>query len=99
MPDTDADAIYLPGGYPELHAGRLAAAERFLSGLRGAAAAGTAVFGEGGGGHGGGGGGAPGAGGWRPLGGAWAPRGKLSPRPPASADLPNNPASTPPPRS
>ena len=28
----DVDAIYLPGGYPELHAGTLAAAQRFRSG-------------------------------------------------------------------
>lgn len=28
------DACWLPGGYPELHAGRLAAASRFLHGLR-----------------------------------------------------------------
>jgi len=41
-----ADAVYLPGGYPELHAGRLAAARRFLAGLRQAAAAGKAVYGE-----------------------------------------------------
>ncbi|MGQ3029511.1 MAG: cobyrinate a,c-diamide synthase, partial [Ferrovibrionaceae bacterium] len=27
------DAVYLPGGYPELHAGRLAASSRFLAGL------------------------------------------------------------------
>lgn len=33
-PPTDADAVYLPGGYPELHAGRLAAASTFLDGLR-----------------------------------------------------------------
>jgi cobyrinic acid a,c-diamide synthase len=33
-PDASADACWLPGGYPELHAGRLAAAERFRSGLR-----------------------------------------------------------------
>jgi cobyrinic acid a,c-diamide synthase len=33
-PSLQADAIYLPGGYPELHAGRLAAASRFLAGLR-----------------------------------------------------------------
>ena len=46
MPDTDADAIYLPGGYPELHAGRLAAAERFLGGLRDAPAAGATIYGE-----------------------------------------------------
>lgn len=42
-PAADADAVYLPGGYPELHAGRLAAAERFLAGLRQPRAA---VFGE-----------------------------------------------------
>jgi cobyrinic acid a,c-diamide synthase len=45
-PDPDADAIYLPGGYPELHAGRLAMAERFFGGLRRAASVGTAVYGE-----------------------------------------------------
>ena len=33
-PDPDADLIWLPGGYPELHAGRLAAAETFKAGLR-----------------------------------------------------------------
>ncbi len=33
-PDPAADAIYLPGGYPELHAGALAANASFLSGLR-----------------------------------------------------------------
>jgi cobyrinic acid a,c-diamide synthase len=44
-PAADADAIYLPGGYPELHAGRLAAA-RFLAGLQEAAARGAAVYGE-----------------------------------------------------
>ena len=32
-PDARADLVWLPGGYPELHAGRLAAAERFRSGL------------------------------------------------------------------
>jgi cobyrinic acid a,c-diamide synthase len=45
-PDLAADAVYLPGGYPELHAGRLAAAERALAGLRRAAAAGAAIYGE-----------------------------------------------------
>ena len=45
-PDPGADAVYLPGGYPELHAGRLAAASRFLDGLRGAAIRGAAIFGE-----------------------------------------------------
>jgi cobyrinic acid a,c-diamide synthase len=33
-PDADADVVWLPGGYPELHAGRLAAAETFMAGLR-----------------------------------------------------------------
>lgn len=32
-PDPDADLAWLPGGYPELHAGRLAAAGRFRDGL------------------------------------------------------------------
>jgi cobyrinic acid a,c-diamide synthase len=34
-PGTGCDACWLPGGYPELHAGRLAGARRFLDGLRG----------------------------------------------------------------
>jgi cobyrinic acid a,c-diamide synthase len=33
-PAADADICWLPGGYPELHAGRLAAATNFLRGLR-----------------------------------------------------------------
>ena len=33
-PDPQADLIWLPGGYPELHAGRIASAQTFLSGLR-----------------------------------------------------------------
>lgn len=33
-PDASADVVWLPGGYPELHAGRIAAAEGFLQGLR-----------------------------------------------------------------
>ena len=45
-PDATADAVYLPGGYPELHAGRLAASQTFLSGLRGAADRGCVVYGE-----------------------------------------------------
>jgi cobyrinic acid a,c-diamide synthase len=32
-PPEDCDSCWLPGGYPELHAGRLAAADRFRSGL------------------------------------------------------------------
>lgn len=45
-PAPDADAVYLPGGYPELHAGKLAGHSRFLEGLRGAAAHGAAIYGE-----------------------------------------------------
>ena len=33
-PPSDCDACWLPGGYPELHAGRIASAGRFLEGLR-----------------------------------------------------------------
>ena len=33
-PDPSADVCWLPGGYPELHAGRLAAADTFRQGLR-----------------------------------------------------------------
>src|SRR6056297_4147263 len=36
-PVPEAGFVYLPGGYPELHAGRLAAAGRFLGSLRRAA--------------------------------------------------------------
>jgi cobyrinic acid a,c-diamide synthase len=45
-PDRDADAVYLPGGYPELHAGRLAGNRRFGDGMRAAAARGAAIYGE-----------------------------------------------------
>ena len=45
-PDADADAIYLPGGYPELHAARLAANRTFIDGLRGAAKNGVWLYGE-----------------------------------------------------
>jgi cobyrinic acid a,c-diamide synthase len=33
-PPSDCDVCWLPGGYPELHAGRLASASRFRHGLR-----------------------------------------------------------------
>ncbi len=33
-PDPSCDVAWLPGGYPELHAGKLAAASRFADGLR-----------------------------------------------------------------
>lgn len=45
-PDAAADAVFLPGGYPELHAGRLAAAERFRAGMAAAAARGALILGE-----------------------------------------------------
>jgi cobyrinic acid a,c-diamide synthase len=44
-PAADADVCWLPGGYPELHADRLAAATHFLAGLRGFAETGP-VHGE-----------------------------------------------------
>jgi cobyrinic acid a,c-diamide synthase len=45
-PDAEADAIWLPGGYPELHAATLAAASRFLGGLRAAASRAIPIHGE-----------------------------------------------------
>ncbi len=33
-PDPGADMVWLPGGYPELHAGKLAANQTYLTGLR-----------------------------------------------------------------
>ncbi len=45
-PDSLADAVYLPGGYPELHGGRLANNTRFQEGLRSLAAGGATVYGE-----------------------------------------------------
>ncbi|MEO9898970.1 MAG: cobyrinate a,c-diamide synthase [Paracoccaceae bacterium] len=33
-PDASADLVWLPGGYPELHAGQLAAANVYLDGMR-----------------------------------------------------------------
>jgi cobyrinic acid a,c-diamide synthase len=34
-PDPNCESVFLPGGYPELHAGRLAGNLTFLEGLRG----------------------------------------------------------------
>ncbi len=45
-PAEDADAVFLPGGYPELHAGRLAAAQGFMDGMRAAARRGALIYGE-----------------------------------------------------
>ncbi|RDJ12293.1 cobyrinate a,c-diamide synthase [Rhizobium grahamii] len=45
-PDPTADAIYLPGGYPELHPGRIAAARNFRAKLINAAAKNVRIYGE-----------------------------------------------------
>ncbi|MGO4439925.1 cobyrinate a,c-diamide synthase [Rhizobium sp. RAF56] len=45
-PGADADAIYLPGGYPELHAGRIAASNGFREAMLKAAARGARIYGE-----------------------------------------------------
>lgn len=45
-PVPDADEVFLPGGYPELHAARIAGAHSFLDSLRAAAKASTPIYGE-----------------------------------------------------
>ncbi len=45
-PGVGVDAVVLPGGYPELHAERLAHNRRFLEGLRRAAGRGAFIYGE-----------------------------------------------------
>jgi len=45
-PDATADAVWLPGGYPELHAGALASADIFRAGLRAFAARSVPIHGE-----------------------------------------------------
>ncbi|MDA0261862.1 MAG: cobyrinate a,c-diamide synthase, partial [Proteobacteria bacterium] len=45
-PDANADAVFLPGGYPELHAGRIAASRTFTAGLHNAARRGAIIYGE-----------------------------------------------------
>ena len=45
-PDSDCDAVWLPGGYPELHAGALAAARGFHQGMGACVDRGVAVHGE-----------------------------------------------------
>jgi cobyrinic acid a,c-diamide synthase len=45
-PSPEADAIYLPGGYPELHAERLVAAQNFQNSIKAAAARSVTVYGE-----------------------------------------------------
>ncbi|MGL4488151.1 MAG: cobyrinate a,c-diamide synthase [Rhizobiaceae bacterium] len=45
-PDVRCDAVYLPGGYPELHAGTLAANLEFKAGMLEARERGAAIYGE-----------------------------------------------------
>ena len=45
-PNPEADAIFLPGGYPELHAQRLASAGTFRAAMSAAAAKGVTIYGE-----------------------------------------------------
>jgi cobyrinic acid a,c-diamide synthase len=45
-PATSCDAVWLSGGYPELHAGTLAAAANFRAGMHAAAARGAPIHGE-----------------------------------------------------
>ncbi len=45
-PAADCDAVFLPGGYPELHAARLAGNRGFLDSLGAAARRGAFVYGE-----------------------------------------------------
>lgn len=45
-PDPDADAVFLPGGYPELHGQALSAASTFRQGLVAARDRGALIYGE-----------------------------------------------------
>jgi cobyrinic acid a,c-diamide synthase len=45
-PSSEADAVYLPGGYPELHAGILAGAAHFRSAMTVAAHRAARIYGE-----------------------------------------------------
>ena len=45
-PDAEADAVYLPGGYPELHGATLANACSFRLGMQAAARRGARIYGE-----------------------------------------------------
>lgn len=45
-PPADADAIFLPGGYPELHLDRLVHARKFMHVLRQSVGRGTLIYGE-----------------------------------------------------
>ncbi|MBD9372636.1 cobyrinate a,c-diamide synthase [Rhizobium sp. ARZ01] len=45
-PAEDCDAVFLPGGYPELYGGTLANATKFREGMRAAARRGARIYGE-----------------------------------------------------
>lgn len=45
-PPLDAEAVFLPGGYPELYCERLSTAENFKAGMRAAAARNKPIYGE-----------------------------------------------------
>ncbi len=45
-PSADADAVYLPGGYPELYAGKIAAAEKFRADMQTAVKRDALIYGE-----------------------------------------------------
>ena len=45
-PDSAADSVYLPGGYPELHSARLAAGTQWKSSLHAMAERGRLIYGE-----------------------------------------------------
>lgn len=45
-PSPDADAVYLPGGYPELYAGRISGNRAFIAGMDLAAQRGSTIYGE-----------------------------------------------------
>jgi cobyrinic acid a,c-diamide synthase len=45
-PRMDSDAVFLPGGYPELHGRKLASAGRFRAGMQSAATRNALIYGE-----------------------------------------------------
>jgi cobyrinic acid a,c-diamide synthase len=45
-PPPDTDAVYLPGGYPELYAKKISAAESFRAGMQASASRGALIYGE-----------------------------------------------------
>jgi cobyrinic acid a,c-diamide synthase len=45
-PHVDCGMVYLPGGYPELHAARLSNAKEFRAGIEAARARGAVIYGE-----------------------------------------------------